>query len=158
MTQTRWIDKLQLRLRSLFHRTEVDADLDDEMRDHIEQKAHLYVAQGVARDEARRRALLEFGGVAKRAEECRDARNVTWLEHFIADARFGLRTLRRSPGFSLVAILTLALGIGANTAIFSVIDAAVLRPLPYPEPNRVVEINFYTAGNGGSMNDGDSQQ
>jgi predicted permease len=158
MTQTRWIDKLQLRLRSLFHRTEVDADLDDELRDHIEQKAHLYVAQGVARDEARRRALLEFGGVAKRAEECRDARNVTWLEHFIADARFGLRTLRRSPGFSLVAILTLALGIGANTAIFSVIDAAVLRPLPYPEPNRVVEINFYTAGNGGSMNDGDSQQ
>ena len=157
MTESRTLEKLSHRLRSLFLRQNADADLSDEIRDHLDQKTQLYLAQGLSPEESRRRAALDFGGVAKRTEECRDARNVTWLETFIADAKFGLRTLHRAPGFSLVAILTLALGIGANTAIFSVVDNIVLRPLPYPEASRVVEVNFDDGG-GAFDNDADGPQ
>ena len=158
MTESaRWLSKISHRLRSLFSREASDADLSDELRDHLAQKTHLYVSQGLSPLEASRRAQLDFGGIAKRTEECRDARNVTWIETFLADAKFGLRILHRAPGFSLVAIVTLALGIGANTAIFSVVNNIVLRPLPYPEANRVVEINFDDGG-GAFENDADAPQ
>ena len=148
MQPEHWLYTIPLRLRSLFRRKEADMDLDDELRDHIEQKTEEYVAKGLAPEEARRQVLLEMGGIEKRKEECREARRVTWLQDIIHDLHFGLRMLRKSPGFTAVAILTLVLGIGANTAIFSIINAVLLRPLPYPHPDRLVRIFFNEPGVG----------
>jgi predicted permease len=118
----------------------MESEMDVELRFHIEACAEDLVRKGVPRQEAVRRARVEFGGIEQAKEECRDARGVTLLESLAQDLRFGLRVLRRSPVFAVVAILALALGIGANTAIFSVIDAALLNPIPFPEPNRIVDI------------------
>jgi putative ABC transport system permease protein len=108
--------------------------MDTELRFHIEAFTEELVRRGVSREEALRRARIEFGGVERTKEECRDARGVNLVETVIQDLRYGLRTLRKSPGFAAVAILTLALGIGANTAIFSMIDTLMFRPLPVRDP------------------------
>ena len=156
LTTTRWFEKLRQRMRSLFHREDVDDELNDELRFHIDQKTQTYIAQGLSLAEARRRAMLDFGGLAKRTEECRDARGTAWLEDATHDLTFAARQLRKTPGFTAVAILTLALGIGANAAIFSLVHAFLLKNLPVADPKTLVRVGTGNSCcvNGGIPDDG----
>ena len=129
-----------LRLRSLFRGNRVDAELDAEIRFHLDELTETDVRQGVSRDEASRRARLAFGGVDQIKEAHRDVRGITVLDHLQRDVRHALRQIARSPGFAAVAILCLGLGIGVNTTIFSMINALLLHPLAVTDPARVVSI------------------
>lgn len=132
------LNDLLFRLRAVFRRNEVESELDDELQSHFERHLEKSLSSGLSRPEALRRARLEVGGYEQLREDCRDARGVTFLENVAQDARYAWRTLRKNPGFAAIAILTLALGIGASAAVFSVVDAILLKPLPYPHAERIV--------------------
>lgn len=126
------------RLTALIRHDELDRGLNAEVRFHIEMETDNNIRLGMSPDDARRAALRSFGPMEKHKEETRDARGVSWLENFVADVKYGARALLKHPGYSLLAVLTLGLGIGANTAIFSVINGVLLKPLPYEHGDRLV--------------------
>jgi putative ABC transport system permease protein len=125
---------------ALIGRTRMEGEMDEEMRFHLEARAADLLRQGVPGHEAKRQAKLEFGGVETAKHQCRDAVGVSFIETVIQDARHGVRTMLRAPAFTVITVVVLAVGIGANTAIFSVVDAVLLRPLPYRESGRLVTI------------------
>ena len=139
------------RARGLFEHRTVETELDEELRFHLERQVEKYVQSGLSKEEAQRQARVEFGGVELAKEECRDARGVHFVETLLQDLRYGIRTLRKSPGFVVVAVLTLALGIGSNAAVFSLIDALLLRSLDVPAALELVRIPFGPPGIDGDL-------
>src|SRR5436190_7662834 len=129
--------KLELRLRALFRKEKLDAEMDDEMRSHIEMQTQENIEAGMNPEEARYAALRQFGWVESIKETCREQRGVSWIENLGQDIRYGARMLRKNPGFTAVAVLSLALSIGAGTAIFSLVNAILLGSLPVPNPNEL---------------------
>jgi predicted permease len=144
----RRLDKLSHRFRSLFRKEAVDAQLNDELKFHLEREIQENIAAGMSEAEARRTAMLQFGGLESIREECKDMRKINWISNFIRDTAFGARMLRKNPGFTAVALLTLALGIGANAAIFTLVRGVLLRPLVNRDENRLIYIRQSAKGMG----------
>ena len=128
------------RIRSFVRKAPLDRELNEEMAAHLEMAVEENLRRGMSGEEARRQALIQFGGVQQARERHRQARGLPWLEVLMQDLRFAFRTLKRNPGFTIVAVLILALGIGANIAVFSVVNTILLRPLPFPDSHQLVRI------------------
>jgi putative ABC transport system permease protein len=142
MHPERWCDIVRLRLWSLLRRGAIEQDLDRELRFHLDQEIEKNVRLGLTPEAARSAALRRLGGIAQIQEECRDMRRTSYIDNFISDLRYAVRTLIKAPVFTLAAIATLTLGIGANTAIFQLLDAVRLRSLPVHEPHRLAQIEI----------------
>jgi len=148
----RWLDILQLRLRTLLDRGSLDRELDDEVRHHLELETERNLARGMTPEQARAAACRAIGGMAHVQEECRDARGFRYLEDLAQDVRYAARAMRRSPGIAAVAVASLALGIGANTAVFSLINTIMLKSLPVAHPEQLIQLTrIYGNSVGGSF-------
>src|SRR5262245_51409066 len=140
MTPLRWFYAMRARLMALGRRSRAERDLDDELAFHVAMQTRANVQQGMDHSEARRRARLDLGGVEQVKERSRDAWPLRWWRDLVKDARFGFRTLWKTPRFTIAALLTVVLGVGANATMFSVLNPLLFRPLPYPEPDRIVNV------------------
>src|SRR5438034_2717256 len=143
----RWFHKLRLGFRALFQRQKLDTRMDDEMRSHIEMQTQENIEAGMNPEEARYAAFRQFGWVESIKETCREQRGVSWIENLLQDLRYGARMLGKNRGFTAVVVLTLALGIGGSTAIYSVVNTVILNPVPGPEPERLIQIGERSHGN-----------
>src|SRR5262245_47085340 len=128
-------------LQRLLQRDRAERQLDAELRDHLERLVADHQRAGFTESEARRRARLEFGGLEQLKEDCRDVRGTRWLDEIAQDLRYGFRLLRQSPAFTFVAVASLALGIGANSAIFALVDDVLLKSLPVRDPQRLIQLD-----------------
>lgn len=146
----RWVSEAKQRLRSVLFRSREEVEMDEEMEFHLEMQTREFLLQGMSPEEARRRARLTFGGIETHREEVRAARGLGKLETLARDARYAIRGLRLNPVFTATLVLTLALGVGATGAMFSVVDSLLLRPLPYDDPDRLVQVETVNP-RGGSM-------
>ena len=135
-----WLSRFGRRLRAIFRPEALHREMNEEMRFHLEMQEKENQAAGLSPEEARYAALRSFGGVDQAQAAARPHRTIVWLEDFIQDLRHGLWLMRKNPGFTTVAVLTLAIGIGANTAIFSTADAILFRPLPFPDSPQLTAI------------------
>jgi predicted permease len=142
MDLQRTLQKLRMRLRSLVGGAALDRELDEELQDHIERLTADHISRGMAPTAARRAAVLAMGGLERRKEECRDVRRTRFVENLARDVHYGVRVLRRTPGFTVVAVLSLALGVGANAAIFQLLDALRLRSLPVEDPRSLAIVRL----------------
>jgi predicted permease len=140
MRPEHWLYTIPLRIRSLFRRDQVEQELDDELRDHLERKTQHYLAVGLSPEDARRSARRDIDGLELRKEQCRDTRRLNLFDNLLRDFRHAARSLRKNPGFTLVAILILTLGIGANVAIFSMVNALLLHPYNFHDLDRIVNL------------------
>jgi putative ABC transport system permease protein len=146
------LNKLRLRLQALFFKPKMEDELQAELQFHLEREIEENIIRGMTPEEARFAALRSFGGVERVKEESRDVRGVRLLEEVWQDLRYGARTLRKRPGFTLAAVLTLALGIGTNTAMFTIVHGALLRPLDYPKPDQLMYLTAEAPAIGSARN------
>ena len=134
--------------RRLWERRQLEEHLDKELQFHLDQHADDLISRGHDPQDARRQARLALGGPEQVKESCRDARGTRWLEDFLKDLRYSFRTFVQSPSFTITAVAAIALGIGANTAVFSVVNTVLLKPLPYPDADRIVQLEEMYGGVG----------
>src|ERR1700761_614470 len=146
----RWWERFRMAVSMLFRRHEQTGRLNDELQFHLDQQVQENIARGLSPEEARYAALRAFGNPGLLRDEARSSWSWNWLEKFLRDVRYGVRTLSRSPGFALTAVLVMALGIGATTSLFTIVRAVLLKPLPFRDPGNLVMVyEHFRQGSGG---------